>query len=58
MTMQVIDIIDKYINSDSRTRQAIEKEVRQSETTLGLLLGFMDTWNSYKKRDDFYEVAI
>ena len=43
MTLQVIEIIDKYINSDSRTRQAIEKEVRQSETTLGLLLGIMDT---------------
>jgi hypothetical protein len=40
--MQTIDIIDKYINSDDLTRQAIEKEVGQSETTLASLLGFMD----------------
>jgi len=40
--MQTIDIIEKYINSDNLTRQSIEKEVGQSETTLASLLGLMD----------------
>ena len=41
-SMQTIDIVDKYINSDDKTRQSIEKEVGQSEMTLASLLGFID----------------
>lgn len=41
--MQTIEIIDKYINSDDLTRIAIEKEVGQSELTLGSLLGIINT---------------
>jgi hypothetical protein len=39
--MQIHNIIEKYINSDSNTRQQIEKEVGLSDLTLGSLLGFM-----------------
>ena len=39
--MKSTEIIEKYISSDNQSRQRIEQEVGQSQTTLSSLLGFM-----------------
>lgn len=41
MTMMIVEIIEKYIKSDSQSRQQIEREVGLSRSTLNSVLDFI-----------------